>query len=663
MFSRLRLHVTFFLIIGFFAGLVGKLYLLQVCQHESLSKLARRQHNVKVVLPARRGDIYDRSFSPLATSIPGFSIYARPQIIACPKDVARKLAPILNKSTSWVYERLTSSSPFVWLKRQADEETAQAIDALGIKGVGWVKESRRFYPEGELASHVLGFAGVDGQGLEGVELYYDKYLRGTPGWFVAERDGRRRPILTLSKEYMPPVDGLGLVLTIDKGVQFIVEQELERAWRESGAKQAVAIVADVKTGEILALACRPTYDPNKFKEYNPSSWRNRAVSDIYEPGSTFKIIVASGAMEEGVVGLEERIFCENGTFPFAGHIIHDHTPHAWLTFREAIKYSSNIALGKVGLRLGAQELYKFIRAFGFGEKTGIDLPGEVPGIVRPYTSWSKLDPIVISFGQGIGVTPIQMVQAFATIANRGVMVKLHVGKAVVDENGKIVREFSPTIKGRVLDEDVADKIIEAMVGVVEGGTGKRALINGITVAGKTGTAQKLEPDGTYSHTKFVASFVGFMPAEDPEYLIFVMLDEPQGSYYGGTVAAPVFSRIGEKMLAYMRYPHIEREGAVRAQGEGVKQDRQDEILPVERVELGDFEYLISSHASNDAIMRMPDLAGKTAREVLNLFSGMDVELSIKGVGVVKRQEPSPGELLKAGDRVKIYLASAEGEGR
>ena len=401
------------------------------------------------------------------------------------------------------------------------------------------------------ASSVLGFAGLDNKGLEGLELFYDSYLRGEPGWALFLRDARQRK-LGLYEKIVLPKDGYNLVLTVDEVIQFIAERELDKAFKAYHAKGASIVVLDVHTGAILALANRPTFDLNEYAQATKEQIRNRTICDLFEPGSVFKIVTASAALEEKRVNEEDKFFCENGAYRVSTHILHDHRAHGTLTFREVIEQSSNIGTTKVAQMLGPDLIYKYVKLFGFGARLGIDSPGEISGIVKPPRFWSKLSIGAVPIGQEVGVTALQLATAISLIGNGGQLMKPYLVREIKDKYGETIKEFLPTLVRKVISIDTAARMKIILVGVIENGTGKLAKLSGFTAAGKTGTAQKLEPNGAYSHNKFIASFIGFAPAEDPLIAVVVVLDEPHPYYFGGVVAAPVFKNVAGDTLRYLK---------------------------------------------------------------------------------------------------------------
>ena len=541
----------FFLLLLFI--FILRLLFIQFFRSSYLSAIADKQHNLFVELEPIRGTIYDSRHKPQAVNLPAESLYISPNEIK-EKDkemIINKLIPLLNVDYAYLKDKLSKKKSFVWLARKLTPEQSQAIKSLNIRGLGFIKESKRTYPNSYLASHVLGFAGIDNAGLEGTELYRDRYLKGLPGWAIFLRDARQKR-LDLWRKMVLPRDGLNLTLTIDEVIQYIAERELDKAFKTHHAKGASIVVMDPHTGAILALANRPTYDLNNHANVNKDMTRDRAICDMFEPGSVFKIVTASAAFEENKVKETDRIFCENGAYRFGAHLLHDHTPHGWLTFREVIEESSNIGTVKVAMMLGPEVVYRYASLFGFGAKSGIDLPGEISGLLRDVHRWSKMSISSVPIGQEVGVTAIQLASAISVIANGGQLMKPYILEEIRDKDGTLIKHVSPTLVHKVMSVDTAARMKKILTGVVEEGTGKLAKMMGFSAAGKTGTSQKLEPNGTYSHTKFVATFIGFAPAEDPVVAIVVTVDEPHPNYYGGVVAAPVFKSVAGDVIRYLK---------------------------------------------------------------------------------------------------------------
>jgi cell division protein FtsI (penicillin-binding protein 3) len=544
--------------LAFLVGFVivfARLFFLQVIQAEQGADQVRKQHYTSMMLQANRGVIVDRSGKPLALNVDLASVFAMPNNIHDPAHVAKKLSRVLNLPALSLKKRLNKPQPFVWLKRKVGPETAEAVRALSLSGVDIVMEPRRFYPKGGLLSHLIGFAGIDSQGLEGLELQYEKYLRGQKRRVRFQRDALGRTISLVGAEGQRPSQGYRIVLTIDEVIQYIAEQELESALNQTGAQKGAVLVMDPKTGAVLAWALRPSFDPNQPPAGSAAIWRNRAITDPYEPGSTLKIIVAAAALEEGVVHPDSLIYGGEGQMPVGGTIVHDPAKSGWMTFAEVLTQSSNVGIIKTAMSVGESRLFEYLRSFGFGEKTEIDLPGESTGILRDPSVWSSRSLASMAIGQEIAVTPIQLLTALSAIANGGWLLKPYVVSEVIDSDGNLVMERTPEVKRRPISHETAQTLINLLKDVVENGTGKRAFLSGYQVAGKTGTAQKFDKTlGRYSSTKIVGSFAGFVPANDPRLAMLVIIDEPQTQKWGGVVAAPVFRKVAERVLRHLQVP-------------------------------------------------------------------------------------------------------------
>lgn len=550
---------------GFFMVMV-RLIVIQGFQNKEWLKRAEQEHEKNVSIEAERGAIYDRAGNILAINVEVPSVYAIPTAIRNPIAAARALAPILKIEPKVLLRKLSEEKSFVWLQRRIGPEKAQEIEKRKMEGIGFVMESQRFYPKRTLFGHLLGFAGLDNRGLEGIELKYDSSLRGEKGWLVVERDAHGKSIFPKGFDYIAPSRGKDLHLTVDEVIQYFSERELDRVVEKTGAKGGTIIVMDPWSGEILSMAVRPRFNPNRVGEHHPSEWRNRAITDSYEPGSTLKIITASAALEEKVVTPDELIDCEEGAYFIGGAVIHDHDPIGVVPFRQVVARSSNIGTAKIAQRLGEERLVSYMRAFGFGERLGIDLVGEAAGLLRDPKQWSKRSLVSMAMGQEIGVTPLQMVTAASVIANGGYLMTPHLIKEVKGEAKKSethrpvgykrpgASHLSPQTQRRVISEGTAKEMVRILGEVVsKSGTAEQAAIPGYSVAGKTGTAQKIDPaTGRYAPDRFVSSFVGFAPAEDPVVTILVIVDEPEGKGWGGTVAAPVFAAIGKEVLHYLK---------------------------------------------------------------------------------------------------------------
>jgi cell division protein FtsI/penicillin-binding protein 2 len=550
---RRRADAAFVLFFIFFSLCIARLFYIQAFRSDYLARIAKKQHNFFIAIEPRRGTIYDRNMKPQAVNLAYDSVYASPNMMKAREkfEAAHKLGQILKIDPGMLYKRLMKGKAFVWISRKIDPEQSEQIKQAKIKNIGFVKESKRCYPNSYLLSHVMGFAGLDNIGLEGLEMHYDQYLKGQPGWEFLVRDARSKK-LNLYDNRVLPQDGYDLVLTVDEVIQYIAEREIDKIFQLYRAKGASIIVMEPKTGQILAMANRPGFDLNYISKFNKDEMRNRAVCDMFEPGSVFKIVPAAAALEEKKVDELSRFFCENGEYKVAGRVLHDHRPHGWLTFREVVELSSNIGTAKVAALMGPDTLYRYIKLFGFGVKSGVDMPGEISGRIASTKYWSKTSMTCIPMGQEVGVTALQMANALSVIANGGLLMKPYIVKEILSKQGDIVKKTEPAVVRRVISAKTAARMRKILIGVIENGTGKLAKGPDFTAGGKTGTAQKIEPNGKYSHSKYIASFIGFAPAEDPQLAVVVMVDEPRGYYYGGVVSAPAFKNVVSDTLKYLQ---------------------------------------------------------------------------------------------------------------
>ncbi|APG28872.1 penicillin-binding protein [Syntrophotalea acetylenivorans] len=630
-------------------GLIGYRALsLQVLDHELFEKRAQRQYQRIVQLPRQRGTIYDRNGQELALSTAVDSVYVEPHRIQDIPGTAKALARVLSLSQRRLLANLSKERRFLWVKRQVSPRESESLRALKLKGVGFIKEHRRYYPNSQLGAQVIGFTGLDPKGLEGLELQYDSQMLGERGFLVVEKDGKGKSLgfgdHDASVQGGNP--GHSLRLTLDKNLQYIAEKELAAGVRKAQATAGTVVVLDPETGKVLAMASYPDYNPNSYRSSRPSQWRNRAVCDAFEPGSTMKPFLVAAALNEGLVSPQQKIDCENGLYRVGGRKVRDTHRYGRLTVNDIIKLSSNIGSAKIGKKLERDRFYRYLRDFGFGDRSGIDFPGESKGLLRRPEKWFEADLANISFGQGIAVTALQLARATAAIANGGLLMEANLVEQVMDSQGAIVEKYKPRTVHRVMSEAVAQQVRDMMVSVVsEDGTGPLAQVPGFTVAGKTGTAQKVDPvTGGYSADKRVASFVGFLPAEAPKLVILVVVDEPQGQTYGGLVAAPVFSRIAEQSLRHLGVSPTEP----------VKQSALPEIVfqdpfPAALTSLADVR------AKGDLPI-MPDCVGMSSRQVLQTMERAGLNIKLKGSGRVVEQNPAPHRAIQYGSEVWVRLA-------
>jgi cell division protein FtsI (penicillin-binding protein 3) len=533
------------------AAIAAKAIHLQVFQSQWLSQAASDQYEKSLTISGKRGNIYDRNQRAMAVSIDVASIAAYPARITDIEETAKKLAVILKLDTRKIRQKLALDRSFVWIKRKTTARETQMVKELKLAGIGFVPEFNRFYPNKTLAAQALGFTGLDGKGLEGIEFYYNRQLKGVESKITIFEDALGNGFKSENRQ-LARNSGHNLVLTIDSNIQYITESTLIEAVNQFSASSAMAIVMQPRTGAILALAHFPTINPNSYLTFNRPLWRNRAITDPFEPGSTMKIFSAAAALESGNIKYNDIFYCENGAYKIGKNVVHDSSKHGWLSLQQIIKFSSNIGAIKIGEKVGAKTLYQTFRNFGFGAKSGIDCPGETTGSLSHYSSWSEIDIGAISFGHGIAVSAVQLITAVSAIANDGILMKPHIVMEISDQNGQPVKRFKPQPVRRVISARTAGivkKILQTVT--TKGGTGVNAALDRYSVGGKTGTARKLDETGKYSDSMHVASFVGFTPVDKPEIAVLVIIDEPQENYYGGIVAAPVFKKIAQQTLNYL----------------------------------------------------------------------------------------------------------------
>jgi len=682
-----------------FVVICVRLVWLQVFSYGEFTRHASRQQQQSIEVSAARGNIYDRHGNSLAMSVSVDSIFAVPSAIPDIHNVAVILSKVLKADRAEIENRLRASRAFAWVARKVDSETSARIRSMNLKGIYFQKESKRFYPKRELASPVIGYVGVDDAGLGGIEREYDAQLKGKPGAMLISKDARQRWFGRVEKASDP---GENVVLTIDEKIQYIAEHELERAMGESHAEAGTVIVQNPATGEILALANRPVFNPNSLRDADPRTLKNRAVSDIYEPGSTFKTVTLAAALEENLMRPDEVIDCQMGSIMVNGLRIRDHKPYGDLTVAQVLQNSSDVGAIKLALRLGEDRFDRYIRAFGFGTQTGIELPAETRGMTKPASRWSKVSIGAISMGQEIGVSPLQVISMMSAIANDGkyVPARIIMGTTAPRSTAQMVA-FHPAQEKRVISPMTAAQMKHMLEGVVLNGTGRKAVLNGYTVAGKTGTSQKIDPaTGTYSHVRHVASFAGFAPVNTPALTVMVVLDAPVGPQDGGLVAAPVFSRITQQVLAYLNVPHDldfqdQKQFMMRAQvnpndlAEGspdvlsleaiapeppqqsVPQPAQPQPTLVAAVTPGPVgttqpvpapppsSSLPTANARGTVILDVgggvvvPDFSGKPLRAALEQAQAVGLELEVTGSGVARAQSPPPGARVPQSGHVSV----------
>ncbi|MBI4040838.1 MAG: transpeptidase family protein [Deltaproteobacteria bacterium] len=630
---RFRILVVFFLGAFLFLIILGRALQLQLLPNPRLAELSKRQHRSAITLYPKRGTIYDRNLNELAVSRRVGSIFANPKGIRAKRLVARELSRLTGKSYDGIYKKIKSRRAFVWIDRLVADAVVERLKKRHLEGVGILYEYQRFYTNEEMAGQVLGMVGIDSKGMEGVEYFYNQKLEGQKKSVALMRDAMGRPITTDETLFMETREGDPLILTLDKTLQFSLERELEKTVETYEAKQGIAIIQKSATGEILAMAHYPFFNPNRFRSYEQDAWKNRAITDAFEPGSTFKVFLSALALEEGI-SPKEQFFCENGLYRVnSKDVIREAERHQfqWLTFENILKYSSNIGAAKIAFSLGKLPFYRKILEFGFGSRTGIDLPGEAQGQVRAERSWEKIDLSNIAFGQGISVTAIQLVSAMSAIANGGNLMK------------PLLTKQDPQVIRSILSPRIATQLTHMLIRTTEkDGTGFLATLKDYKVAGKTGTAQKPNLEARGYHTdRYLASFLGFFPAEvsadTPRYTILVMLDEPRKYHYASQVAAPLF-RVAALHTLRVFPPESKIAKSNHQNVSSVPQTVKDSgISPL--VEFSKEEF--SAH-------QMPDLTGRSLREVLQFSSEVGLNLKVYGSGIVINQSIEPGKEIKAG---------------
>jgi cell division protein FtsI/penicillin-binding protein 2 len=658
--------------IGFWMFVVSaRLVYLQFSQHEDLANRARQQQQNAIETSPQRGELLDRQERHLARSVQTVSLFLDPDglneetLDRNAKQLAQSLGLKYAELAKQFREAEAEKKRFIWVARRLDADHAQKIVDLGLPGIQTRLEPKRYYPNGPLAAHVLGYVGLDGKGLGGVEQFYNAKIAGEPGKLFVEKDANGKPYESYE---IASKSGPTVVLTIDQTIQYQAEQALLAAVHRSRAKSGTVIVLDPRSGEILALANAPTFDPNKVAEAKAETRSNWALQNIYEPGSTFKIVAFSAALEKKLASIDDRIDCQMGAITVAGRVVHDHHPFGSLTIPEALAKSSNVAAIKLGMRVGDATMYDYIRRFGFGSKTGIELPGETVGIVRKVERWQPSSIGSIAIGQEIGVTPVQMVAAFGALANDGVRVAPHLIREVRNAEGAVVYRAQPEQR-RVISVETATALRGMLEGVTLRGTAKQAQLDGYSAAGKTGTAQKIDPKTrSYSATKFVGSFVGFAPVNNPQVVIIVVIDEPAGAYHGGDVAAPIFREVAEQVLPTLGVmPDIETksapdliaevnenpERAAKMREEQTQSEQQRKAtLPTVDSNGGRGGEVVYAVASKKAML-MPDLRGRSVRDVARTCAQLGLQVEARGEGRVLKQSPSAGVEVSTGQLIYV----------
>ncbi|OZV12400.1 stage V sporulation protein D [Tissierella sp. P1] len=707
--SKKRLLFVFGVVVMVSILLIGRLGYLQIVKGEELKKGALEQWTKGITIKSKRGVIYDRKGKKLAVSITASTVWASPPDIKDAHKTAKEVARVLGLDEEVVYTKITKKIGTEKLKQWITREEAAELRKLKLPGIEIVDDNRRYYPYGNFASFVLGFTDIDNNGLYGIERTYDKYLTGTPGKWVKTTDAASRQLPFDGEKIYEASDGLSVVLTIDETIQHFADKAAEEAVIVTGAKNVSIILMEPKTGDVLAMSSKPDYDPNNpriplneetKKEWEAlpqeelqkrwyDMWRNFAINDAYEPGSTFKVITAAAAIEENIANLNSHFYCNGFVRDIKGVLLRCarwYNPHGDQTFIEAMNNSCNVAFVDLGRKVGKELLYKYIKAFGFGETTDIDLNGEQGGIIPASTdSIKEVNLATMSYGHGIAVTPLQLINAVSSIANGGNLMKPRLVKELIDDEGKIVETFEPEIKRKVISESTSKTIMEMLENVVSEGTGTKAYIPGFRVGGKTGTAQKII-DGRYAPGKYIGSFVGVAPADNPQVAILVVVDEPVGQYYGGTIAAPIAKTVLEETLNYLEVTPVFTEdekgqiiekvivpdarnmkigdaGKIFTE-KGLKYTTEylnltsDSVvidqfpLPNTEVQKGSIVDLYVNEKAGKRII-MPYLIGKDKEDVIKILDELNLNYELKGEGKAKTQNPIPGEEIPINTKIEV----------
>jgi cell division protein FtsI/penicillin-binding protein 2 len=674
-----RLLMVAAVILVCLTAVLGRLGYLQLLRHSDYLTRATRQQQRTIEITPRRGSIYDRNMDPLAMSIPVDSVFAVPIEIGDAQLAAQLLSQVLGIPREVLEARLGSAQSFVWIARKVPPDKKEAVEALNLKGIYFQKENQRVYPKRDLAAHVLGFVDLDEKGLGGIEYELDSKIRGKSEKIVVMADARQRWFDGVEAQRERGAD---VILTLDEKIQYIAERELAAAIAKTRALAGSVVVMNPNTGEILALANWPKFNPNVANGASAESRMNRAVTALYEPGSTFKLITLAAAFDQGIVRPEEVFDCENGAVYVAGHRIRDHKPFGLLTVSDILAQSSDVGAIKIALRLGAPKFYDYIRAFGFGQLTGVDLPGESKGLLRRLENWSAISIGSISMGQEVGVTPIQLISAVSAIANGGMLYKPHIVAELRRDNNVLPGDgvLASAEPRRVIRPETAATLRRLMEGVVLNGTGPLAHLDGWTAAGKTGSAQKIDPaTGRYSHTQLIASFTGFAPINNPAVTILVSLDSPVGQHEGGQVAAPVFKRIAEQVLPYLDVPRdvpVEPrliQVAYKARNASNLAALSD-FTPTDFTALPDLPPAelsgTNARSAKDQVpavtvavdegggdIPLPDFSGKTMREVTAACLKLGLDPLLVGSGLAVSQTPAAGMKVRRGARLTVQFGA------
>ncbi|MDI6786625.1 MAG: penicillin-binding transpeptidase domain-containing protein [bacterium] len=643
--KKIRILIFFFIIAFSFCGLIARLCYLQLFQNKKMTKLSISNYLKKRAISTERGIIYDRNMKELAASIESYSLYTHPRKIFYKEQTAKLLSPFLKIPEEEIFKNLCKDSSFIWLKRKLNKSTTEKLKQLNINGLGFIKEYKRIYPKKELASHVIGFVGLDNQGLEGAELYFNQQLRGPQEEIEVTIDAIGRTIFSKTGNPTKSFDGFNIVLTIDEVMQQICEEELQKVCEKYHAIGGTIIIMDPINGEILSLANFPTFNLNRISSYPSYMLRNRAITDLFEPGSTFKIFTTAAILINRVITNNDRFVCEGG-IEIAGRKMRCCSHHGKLSFEEVIAKSCNVGTIKAAMKLNQNDFYECLERFGFGSLTGINLPGERSGTLLSTRYWSKLTLPNFAIGQGISTTALQLTTAVCSIANGGFLLKPLIIKKITNSKNEVIKEYQPTCIKRVLHPNVAKYITYILQKVVSEGTGKKAFVSEYTVAGKTGTAQKADTvKGGYAKGKFFSSFIGYTPANNSKLVISVFINEPKEAHYGGEVAAPTFTEIVGKILAYKKpyfIPESQRIEYVDITNCNLSKPKKEDNSP-------------TLHTISEEHI-MPDLYGNSMRMVWKMLLPYQAKINFYGSGIAIESIPKRGERITPNQKIKVWFS-------
>lgn len=662
--NTIRQRMKFFkvLLVGMWVVIVARLFFIQVINSDKYQAKCKKQSDTKLVVKPTRGTIFDRNGKALTIDMVQYQISAHPYLVES-KDmtgIAKELASATGEPSQKFLDLLESKKTFVWLEKNAPQAQFQKLVDKYEKTPGLVIEriSQRQYPFGEIFGQIVGFTNVDNRGICGLELQMEPVIGGTAGWKIVQRDGWGRLNERIDLPGKICVDGNDITLTIDSEYQTILHEELMKSYTTSKADKAMGIIINPKNGEIYAMASLPPFNPNKPSENPVSAQKNQVITDIFEPGSTFKVVTATAAMELNAIKPTDKINCEGGVIKVANRFIHDHNPYTILTFAEVIKNSSNIGTIKVAQRIGKENVFNYCRKFGFGLKTNIQFPGEINGILHPLKNWTDLMMAQIAMGQGIGVTVLQLAYAYAAIANGGYLLEPQLVKTITTKDGVIVSESKTNYIRQVASPETMAQMRELLRLAVQHGTGVRANVGGMAIAGKTGTSQKVTPYG-YSQSEYVSTFAGFFPVNDPKLLCVVVVDNPKGMHTGGLISAPVVSEIFKRVVNYSDDLFFNEEK--NSQPVRTQIAQADRPIEQHRPQMSTVSYsTMPSIGSSSAALEMPDLTGRTARQALYILQAMELSVEMEGSGIVVSQTPAKGTPVTRNMKCSLILAPRKG---